>query len=103
MVITLGYHQKAIPSHWEKLLEDGVIKIVRRPSGGGAVLHSGGITYALTFKKSSYPMTGLLFFLFYLALTLSIWPFSQLLLTYVTFTFLAKAPAQSRSRPVVYN
>ena len=48
-------------------------------------------------------MPGLLFFLFYLALTLSIWPFSQLLLTYVTFTFLAKATAQSSSRPVVYN
>jgi len=52
--ISLGYHQKVIPPHWEKLLEDGFIKIVRRPSGGGAVLHSGGITYALTFKKSSY-------------------------------------------------
>ena len=52
--ISLGYHQKVIPPHWEKLLEDGIIKVVRRPSGGGAVLHSGGITYALTFKKSSY-------------------------------------------------
>ena len=52
--ISLGYHQKVIPPHWEKLKEDGVIQIVRRPSGGGAVLHSGGITYALTFKKSSY-------------------------------------------------
>ena len=52
--ISLGYHQKVIPPHWEKLLEDGVIKVVRRPSGGGAVLHSGGITYALTFKKPSY-------------------------------------------------
>ena len=52
--ISLGYHQKVIPPHWEKLLEDGVIKVVRRPSGGGAVLHSGGITYALTFKKHSY-------------------------------------------------
>ncbi len=52
--ISLGYHQKVIPPHWEKLLEDGVVKIVRRPSGGGAVLHSGGITYALTFKKPSY-------------------------------------------------
>ena len=52
--ISLGYHQKEIPPHWEELLEDGIIKIVRRPSGGGAVLHSGGITYALTFKKSSY-------------------------------------------------
>ena len=52
--ISLGYHQKVIPPHWEKLLDDGIIKIVRRPSGGGAVLHSGGITYALTFKKPSY-------------------------------------------------
>ena len=52
--ISLGYHQKEIPTHWEKLIKEGVIKIVRRPSGGGAVLHSGGITYALTFKKSSY-------------------------------------------------
>ena len=52
--VSLGYHQKVIPPHWEKLLDDGSIKIVRRPSGGGAVLHSGGITYALTFKKSSY-------------------------------------------------
>ena len=52
--ISLGYHQKVIPPHWEKLLDDGIIKIVRRPSGGGAVLHSGGITYALTFKKTSY-------------------------------------------------
>ena len=52
--VSLGYHQKVIPPHWEKLLEDGTIKIVRRPSGGGAVLHSGGITYSLTFKKPSY-------------------------------------------------
>ena len=52
--ISLGYHQKAIPSHWDKLLQGGVIKVARRPSGGGAVLHSGGITYALTFRKTSY-------------------------------------------------
>ena len=52
--LSIGFHQKEIPRHWEKLLSDGEIKIVRRPSGGGAVLHSGGITYALTFKKSYY-------------------------------------------------
>ena len=52
--LSIGYHQKAIPPHWEKLSKEGVIKIVKRPSGGGAVLHSGGITYALTFKKPSY-------------------------------------------------
>ncbi len=52
--LSIGYHQKELPSHWEKLLFNGEINIVRRPSGGGAVLHSGGITYALTFKKASY-------------------------------------------------
>ena len=52
--LSIGHHQKKIPRSWEKLLSDGEIKIVRRPSGGGAVLHSGGITYALTFKKTYY-------------------------------------------------
>ena len=52
--ISIGYHQKEIPPHWERLLFNKEIKIVRRPSGGGAVLHSGGITYALTFRKNQY-------------------------------------------------
>jgi len=52
--ISIGYHQKEIPFHWKNLLSNGEINIVRRPSGGGAVLHSGGITYALTFKKTYY-------------------------------------------------
>ena len=52
--LSIGHHQKSIPPHWKKLVDNGIIKIVRRPSGGGAVLHSRGITYALTFKKESY-------------------------------------------------
>jgi len=52
--LSIGYHQKEIPLHWKNLLSNGEINIVRRPSGGGAVLHSGGITYALTFKKTNY-------------------------------------------------
>ena len=52
--LSIGYHQKKIPPHCEKLLDDGLIKILKRPTGGGAVLHSKGITYALTFKKCSY-------------------------------------------------
>ena len=52
--LSIGYHQKEIPTHWQKLLSNRDINIVRRPSGGGAVLHSGGITYALTFKKNFY-------------------------------------------------
>ena len=52
--LSIGYHQKEFPHHWWKLLSEGEINIVRRPSGGGAVLHSGGITYALTYKKTYY-------------------------------------------------
>jgi len=52
--LSIGYHQKEIPLHWENLLSNGEINIVRRPSGGGAVLLSGGITYALTLKKTYY-------------------------------------------------
>jgi len=52
--LSIGYHQKEMPPHWEELLFNREINIVRRPSGGGAVLHSGGITYALTFKKTYY-------------------------------------------------
>ena len=52
--ISVGFHQKNYPEHWKDLIEKGLINIVRRPSGGGAVLHSGGITYALTFNKPQY-------------------------------------------------
>ncbi len=52
--ISIGFHQKNYPAHWKDLREKGLIRIVRRPSGGGAVLHSGGITYALTFNKPEY-------------------------------------------------
>ena len=52
--ISIGFHQKNYPDTWKDLREKGIIDIVRRPSGGGAVLHSGGITYALTFNKPEY-------------------------------------------------
>ena len=52
--ISIGYHQKDLPNHWIRLSEEGAVRIIKRPSGGGAVLHSGGITYALTFKKPTY-------------------------------------------------
>jgi len=52
--ISIGFHQKNYPEHWKSLVEKGLVNIVRRPSGGGAVLHSGGITYALTFNKPEY-------------------------------------------------
>jgi len=52
--ISIGFHQKNYPEHWNDLIDKNLINIVRRPSGGGAVLHSGGITYALTFNKPEY-------------------------------------------------
>lgn len=52
--ISTGFHQKNLPNHWLNLSKNGVVKIIKRPSGGGAVLHSGGITYAITFHKPEY-------------------------------------------------
>lgn len=50
--LSLGYNQKNIPKDWELLANKGKLKIVRRPSGGGAVLHSGGITYSLIWPNA---------------------------------------------------
>ena len=41
--ISLGYHQKEDPAYWQKYDLD----IVRRPTGGQAVLHQGDLTYAV--------------------------------------------------------
>ncbi len=45
--ISLGKNQEYMPKRWKSLANKGLIKFVKRPSGGNAVLHSGGITYAL--------------------------------------------------------
>ena len=61
--LSIGKHQKELPRKWLKLLQNEQLKIVRRPSGGNAVLHSGGLTYALIWKdppknkKESYLKT----------------------------------------------
>jgi len=61
--LSIGKNQKKIPEVWLELLKKKQINIVRRPSGGNAVLHSKGMTYALIWKdpprnkKESYRKT----------------------------------------------
>ena len=61
--LSIGKNQKEIPSKWLQLLKNKKLEIVRRPSGGNAVLHSKGLTYALIWKypprnkKESYLKT----------------------------------------------
>ena len=44
--ISLGYHQRRLPASWQQLIWQGLpISLVRRPSGGRAVLHQGDLTY----------------------------------------------------------
>lgn len=46
--ISLGYHQHQYPQEWNTLTWRGKsIDIVRRPTGGRAVLHQGDLTYAV--------------------------------------------------------
>jgi len=45
--LSLGHHQRDIPPQWQALEQQGVLDLVRRPSGGRAVLHHRELTYAL--------------------------------------------------------
>ncbi len=49
--LSIGKHQKGLPKEWINLVTQKKLNIVRRPSGGNAVLHSGGITYALAWNS----------------------------------------------------
>lgn len=44
--ISLGYHQRRWPASWQQLSwQEKPIQLVRRPTGGRAVLHQGDLTY----------------------------------------------------------
>jgi lipoate---protein ligase len=46
--ISLGYHQHRYPAAWQSLSYEGQpIDLVRRPTGGRAVLHQGELTYSI--------------------------------------------------------
>ena len=46
--ISLGYHQSRWPEYWQQLTwQDAPIELVRRPTGGRAVLHQGDLTYTV--------------------------------------------------------
>tara|TARA_Y100001968_G_scaffold175946_1_gene161277 strand:+ start:1057 stop:1806 length:750 start_codon:yes stop_codon:yes gene_type:complete len=48
--LSIGKNQKELPKKWLELIKSKELNIVRRPSGGKAVLHSRGLTYALIWK-----------------------------------------------------
>ncbi len=50
--LSLGHHQRSLPPHWLELAAAGTIDLVRRPSGGRAVLHGGDLTYALVWPAA---------------------------------------------------
>jgi lipoate-protein ligase A len=46
--ISLGYHQRQWPEFWQHLTWQGKpVELIRRPTGGRAVLHQGDLTYAV--------------------------------------------------------
>ena len=51
--LSLGRHQRRIESHWLDLARSGALDLVRRPSGGRAVLHGDDLTYALVWPDAA--------------------------------------------------
>jgi lipoate-protein ligase A len=48
IAISLGYHQRNYPTHWDNFTWHGQpIDLVQRPTGGRGVLHQGDLTYAV--------------------------------------------------------
>lgn len=50
--LSLGFHQRLLEPRWLALRRRGELDLVRRPSGGQAVLHAGELTYALIWPQA---------------------------------------------------
>lgn len=50
--LSIGFHQRRLPDHWPPILRNCELDLVRRPSGGRAVLHAGELTYALVWPQA---------------------------------------------------
>jgi lipoate---protein ligase len=53
VAISLGHHQQQWPNHWHELQYSHPLDIVRRPTGGRAVLHAGDLTYSIILTHQS--------------------------------------------------
>jgi lipoate-protein ligase A len=49
--LSLGRHQRRLPQPWRDLAASGQLELVRRPTGGAAVLHGGDLCYALVWPN----------------------------------------------------
>ncbi len=49
--LSIGHNQRELPQHWIALARKKKLRIVRRPTGGSSVLHSGGLTYSLAWNS----------------------------------------------------
>jgi lipoate-protein ligase A len=50
--LSLGHHQRELSPRWLELARRGELQLVRRPSGGRAVLHAAELTYALIWPQA---------------------------------------------------
>ena len=50
--LSIGRHQRQLPERWLELAAHGTLELVRRPSGGGAVLHGGDLSYCLVWPQA---------------------------------------------------